>query len=242
MKLSKKLGQHFLRDRNILGKEVKIAGVGGKIVLEIGPGDGRLTEEILRAGAKKVYAVEKDSRFAGHLREKFLAEDKIEIMEGGFLKIKVPDDIEVILGNIPYYISSKIIFALKNTKIKRAVFIVQKEFAEKMIAKAGQRNYGRLSVTSQLAFNVDLIQKVPKHLFAPPPKVDSAMILLKPKKTKLTEREENLIRILFQHKNKKIRNSLPDATPEWADKRPRELSPKEVLALVKDYSENSIAS
>lgn len=242
MKLSKKLGQHFLRDRNILAKEVKLAGVEGRVVLEIGPGDGRLTEEILRAGAKKIYVVEKDSRFAGYLREKFLGEDKIKVMEDDFLKIKIPEDVEVILGNIPYYISSKIIFELKNTDVKRAVFVVQKEFAEKMIANAGESNYGRLSVTSQLSFDVNLVQKVPKHLFDPPPKVDSAIIVLKPKKRKLNENEENLIRTLFQHKNKKIRNSLPNVSDKWADKRPRELSPIEVLNLIKDYSENSIAS
>ena len=242
MKLSKKLGQHFLRDRNILKKEVKTAAVRGKIVLEVGPGDGRLTEEIIKAGAKKTYAVEKDSRFAGYLREKFMGENRIEIIEGDFLKIKIPEDVEIILGNIPYYISSKIIFRLKNRNIKRAVFVVQKEFAEKMVANAGESNYGRLSVTSQLSFDVDLIQKVPKHLFTPPPKVDSAIILLKPKKTKLSEKEENLIRTLFQHKNKKIRNSIPDAGDKWASKRPRELSPREVLRFIKDYSENSMAS
>jgi len=242
MKLSKKLGQHFLRDRNILRKEVKTAGVKDRIVLEIGSGDGRLTEEILNGGAKKVYAVEKDSRFAEQLREKFAGEDRIEVLESDFLKMGVPDDVEIILGNIPYYISSGIIFGLKDLNIKNAVLIVQKEFAEKMVARAGESNYGRLSVTSQLLFDVALIQKVPKHLFTPPPKVDSAMIVLKPKGIRLTETEENLIRTLFQHKNKKIRNSLPKAGTKWADKRPRELTPEEVLALIKTYSENSTAS
>ncbi|MBW3022589.1 16S rRNA methyltransferase, partial [Candidatus Woesearchaeota archaeon] len=123
-----------------------------------------------------------------------------------------------------------------------AVFVVQKEFAEKMIANAGESNYGRLSVTSQLSFDVRLVQKVPKHLFDPPPKVDSAIIILKPKKKKLNENEENIIRTLFQHKNKKIRNSLPNVSTNWADKRPRELSPSEVLKFIKDYSENSMAS
>jgi len=242
MKLSKRFGQHFLKDRNILKKEVEIAGVAGKTVLEIGPGDGRLTEEILDAKAKKVYAVEKDDRFAALLLEKFMGNKRIEVLHSDFLKMELPEDVEVVIGNIPYYISSKIIFSLKNTNIRKAVLVVQKEFAQKMVANAGESNYGRLSVTSQLSFDVELIQKIPKHLFKPPPKVDSALITLKPKRNSLTMKEEDLIRKLFQHKNKKIRNSLPEAETKWADKRPRELAPEQVLKFIKSYSENSIAS
>lgn len=242
MKFSKRLGQHFLKDRNILKKEVKTAGVKNKTVLEIGAGDGRLTAEILDAGAEKVYAIEKDSRFAGQLREKFAGNGRIEVLEGDFLKMEMPEDVEIVLGNIPYYISSKIIFKLKDTGIDKAVLTVQKEFAEKMVAKPRDGNYGRLSVTSQLSFDVKLVQIIPKHLFSPPPKVDSALIILKPTRFELTEKQENLIRKLYQHKNRKIRNSLPKIGSEWADKRPRELSPKDVLKLIQDYSENSIAS
>jgi len=242
MRLRKRLGQHFLRDRNILKKEVETADLRGSVVLEIGAGDGRLSSEILDGGAKKLYAVEKDKRFVEHLHEKFAQEKRMEILDADFLEMELPKDVEIVIGNIPYYISSKIIFRLKNTRVKRAVLIVQKEFGEKMVAEPNDSNYGRLSVTSRLAFDVKFIQKIPKHLFTPQPKVDSALIVLKPTGLALTEKEENIIRKLFQHKNRKIRNSLPDIGEKWADKRPRELSPKEVLQLVKDYSENSTAS
>lgn len=207
MKAKKHLGQNFLKDRNILIKEVKLADVEGKNVIEIGAGDGRLTEEIISAKPKKLYAFEKDPELAEVLREKFEGEKGIVIVEGDFLKEKLPE-FDVAIGNIPYYISSKIIFRLAEYDFERAVVIVQKEFAEKMAAKPNEKNYGRLSVTSQLAFNVKLVQKVPKHLFYPKPNVDSALILLKPAGRKLSGHQEEIIRILFQHRNKTVRNAL----------------------------------
>lgn len=207
MKAKKYLGQNFLKDRNILRKEVRLAGVRGKHVIEIGAGDGRLTEEILAAGPKKVYAFEKDKELADILRNRFADEKRIVVVEGDFLEEKLPK-FDAAIGNIPYYISSAIIFRLAEFEFGRAVLIVQKEFAEKMAAKPNDSNYGRLSVTSQLAFDVELMQKVPKHLFQPEPKVDSEMIVLKPTGRKTTEHEEGIIRILFQHKNKTVRNAL----------------------------------
>lgn len=205
------LSQFFLKDANMLRKEVAIASVRGKNVLEIGAGDGRLTEKILDERPKKVYAVEKDSTFVEFLKDKFKDEKRIEIINADFLKLK-PRKIDIIIGNIPYYITSPIIFKLKDYEFERAVLIVQKEFAEKMVAKPNEKNYGRLSVTTQLVFNVQLVQKIPKHLFLPQPKVDSALIMLtKNRKFRITEFEEEVIRILFQHRNKTVRNALLDS-------------------------------
>ncbi len=242
MKLLKRLGQNLLTDKNILKKEARIAEAGKKTVLEIGAGDGRLTEELLKAGAAKVYAVEKDPGFAKILNERFAGCGKVAVLNADFLKMRLPQDVDIVVGNIPYYISSKIIFRLKNEKIEKALLMVQKEFAEKMAAKPNGRNYGRLSVTAQVFFDVQLLFKVPAHLFTPRPKVDSALVSLKPKGTKISDREEELIRRLFQQKNKKIRNILPNPPAEWAEKRPRGLSPAEVLELLGAYSENSSAS
>lgn len=238
MKLLKKLGQNLLIDKNILEKEVKAAEVSKKIVLEIGAGDGRLTEALLRAGAAKIYAVEKDERFAQILKEKFKGKETVAVFKEDFLKMGLPADVEIVVGNIPYYISSKIIFRLKDEKIKKAILMVQKEFAEKMIAKPNNKNYGRLSVTTQIFFDVKLLFNVPAHLFMPKPKVDSALVSLVPKGIWLSSKEEELIRKIFQQKNKKIRNIVTSAPKEWAEKRPRELKPVEVLMFVKDYTEN----
>ncbi len=235
----KALGQNFLKDGNILRKEVSVADVAGKSVLEIGPGDGRLTEKIFEANPKKVFAVEKDSELADLLKSKFEKETKnkkIEIIEGDFLEIEPTKlKVDVIIGNIPYYISSSIIFRIKDYSFERAVLIVQKEFAEKMIAKPNESNYGRLSVTAQLAFDVKIIQKVPKHLFYPVPKVDSAMILLKPTGNRINQRDEEIIRILFQHRNQTVRNALKHneltAPEKFAQRRTRTLSKEECLEI-----------
>ncbi len=207
MKPKKRLGQHFLKDRNILRKEVKLAGVKGRRVIEIGAGDGRLTEEIIGGGPLIVYAFEKDRELAGKLGKRFEKEKRVVIVKGDFLEAELPG-FDVVLGNIPYYISSDIIFRLAEFGFERAVLIVQKEFAEKMVAKPNEKNYGRLSVTSQLAFEVSLVQKVPRHLFSPPPRVDSALIVLRPTGKRLGEFQEDVIRALFQHRNQSVRKAL----------------------------------
>ena len=209
MKRKKSLGQSFLEDRNILALEAKLADVAGKAVLEIGPGDGRLTEELQKNGPKKIMAVEKDARFASLLREKFSGK-AVEIIEADFLKIE-PRDVDVIVGNIPYYISSDIIFRLKDYSFGHAVLMVQKEFAEKMAARPGGRNYGRLSVTSQLSFEITPVRPVLRHLFRPAPRVDSMIITLRKRDFRPSQLQENIIRYIFQHKKKTVRNALMDS-------------------------------
>lgn len=240
--LKKYLGQHLLNNNEILKKEVRLATVAEKVVLEIGGGDGRLTAFLVEAKAKKIYVVEKDKRFAELLKKRFVGVEKVTVLNEDFLKIDIPPDVEIIIGNIPYYISSNIIFKLKNKKIESAVLMVQKEFAKKMIAKSKTKNYGRLSVTAQIFFNVEFLFTVSSSQFIPRPKVDSAVIRLKPKQVFLSEMEEELIRKIYQQKNKKLRNVLSNIDEIWAERRGRELSPAEVLEIVKNYSENSSAS
>ena len=240
-RLRKRLGQCFLKDRNILRLEARLAGVNGKRVLEIGAGDGRLTEALLEHHPKKIIAVEKDMHLAELLKEKF-AGKPVEIVEDDFLKIKIPEA-EIIVGNIPYYISSDIIFSLRDSGFEHAVLMVQKEFARKMVAKPGDRNYGRLSVTAQIHFNVRVERTVLRHLFKPVPKVDSAIIILQPTGTYLSQFQENVIRYLFQHKNKTVRNALLDsklfdseelrALGGFAKRRVRTLSKEECLEIAR---------
>lgn len=209
MKRKKSLGQCFLEDRNILRLEAGLAKVEGKKVLEIGAGDGRLTAILLQNNPGKIFAVEKDPYYASELRMKFAGKG-VEVIEGDILEIDIPE-IDVVVGNIPYYISSDIIFALKALPIEHAVLMVQKEFAQKMVAKPKEKNYGRLSVTSQLAFKISMERTVLRHLFRPVPDVDSAVIVLEPSGMKLTQFQENIIRFIFQHKNKTVRNALIDS-------------------------------
>lgn len=238
--LKKSLGQHFLKDQNILRKEVEVASVTGKRVLEIGPGDGGLTEEILEAKPLELTVIEKDERFAYLLKEKF--KKNIKIIRGDFLKHEFKEDFDVIIGNIPYYITSPIIFKIKDMKFERCVLIVQKEFAMKMVANPNHSNYGRLSVTSQLFFDVKYIQTVSRRVFSPVPRVDSAMIELRRRNAEVSAFAEDIIRYLFQHKNQSVKKSLShskqfskeklEKLDDYSKVKVRTLTKEEVLKIV----------
>jgi ribosomal RNA small subunit methyltransferase A len=233
MKLKKSLGQHFLSSPSTLEFEATLANPTGKDVLEIGPGDGRLTEKLLEKGPASLTVVEKDSRWAVFLREKF--GEKIRIIEGDFLGQEGLST-DVVVGNLPYYISSPIIFALAKIPFNSAILMVQLEFAKRMVAVPKTSEYGRLSVTSQLLFETKLVKKVKKGSFTPPPKVDSAIILMKRKPFEMDVFQEEIIRILFQHKNQFVRNALEHGGIQTGvalpKKRARELSKEEILELI----------
>lgn len=228
---SKRLGQHFLNAPQILEFEAEAAGVEGKTVVEIGGGDGRLTEKILAKNPKKLIVVEKDRRWADFLRERF--GEKAEIVNGDFLESN--QEAEIFIGNIPYYISSPILFSIAKKDFERALLMVQEEFAERMVAKPGTREYGRLSVTSQLLFRIRLLKKVKKGAFSPPPEVDSAIVLLEKKSSQIDPWVEKIILALFQHKNQLVSKALKHSgiiqSKELPKKRARELSPEEVVEL-----------
>jgi len=234
---SKALGQNFLRDKNILRYEARLIAPEGKVVLEIGAGDGRLTREILNLNPKRIYAVELDPRWLNELVG--VSDTRLHVIEGDIRKIQFPSDVDVVVGNLPYYLSSKIIFMLPHLNISRAVFMIQKEFGEKMVARSNEKNYGRLSVTSQIFFDVRLHKVIPKHLFVPAPKVDSIIVELVLKHTTLPKSSEDVIRTLFSHKNKKIRSTYPNAPEKWLDIRPRTMDPEDVLEFINDLSYDS---
>lgn len=233
MKPKKSLGQSFVKNKNILQKEANLAEIKNKKVLEIGAGDGRLSEVLLAGEPEKLFLVELDKELVGILRQKFAGKENVEIIAVDFLKLK-PFKVNVIFGNIPYYISSKIIFKLLDWDFENAVLMVQREFGEKMVAKPGEGNYGRLSVTSQICFEVRKGFIVSKENFFPKPKVDSIVILLR-RKRKLSEWEEKLIRVLFSHKNKTVGNTLKKISAEIPEnlskKRPRHMMIEEILRI-----------
>ena len=213
---NKRLDQHFLSNENYIQKEIDAAKVTKKdVVLEIGPGVGTLTQYLLEK-AKKVVAVELDTNLASVLKQRF-PEKNFLLIEGDALKVAIPE-FDVCVSNIPYSISSKII-VLVGKLGKPAVLMFQKEFAERLDAHPGTKNYSRISIASQYYFEAKKICKVPKTAYFPKPKVDSAIVRLVPRHDKPDVGDEgfffDVVRALFTHKNQTARNALIHSRKEF---------------------------
>ena len=214
MPTNKSLGQHWLRDRTILATIADAAELTpSDTVLEIGPGLGTLTSEILRQ-TDKVIAVEYDGELARKLPGQFPGKDLTVINEDilTFDLDSLPADYKVV-ANVPYYITSKIIERLMtaHNKPSIAVLLVQKEVAERIAARPGDMSI--LAVSAQLYAEASLGALVPRRFFTPPPKVDSQVIVLRTRTTPLVpaEDERALFRVVkagFRAKRKKLRSSI----------------------------------
>lgn len=181
----KSLGQHFLSDPRILRRIADaLALTGTETVLEIGPGRGALTD-ILAERAGRVVAIEVDRALAAALRQRYASRDDVAIVEADVLEADLPSlagGDYVLAGNVPYYITTPIIFkALEPPMPRRAVYLVQKEVADRLAAPPGSDDYGALSVNVQALATVERIFRVPAGAFHPPPKVDSAVVRIEPR-------------------------------------------------------------
>lgn len=209
LKPNKRLGQHFLIKEKYLDLSVKEANIGPEdVVLEVGPGPGTLTSRLLEK-AKKVIAIELDHSYVHLLNEEY-GKRNLELIHGDALKVQWPH-FDIFVANIPYQISSEIVEKL-GTLGKPAVVMFQKEFAQRLIAQAGERDYSRLSVLAQYHFTPMFLADVPKAAFYPPPEVDSALIKLIPRKQKPHVENEELfflaVKSLFMHRNQKVHKSF----------------------------------
>lgn len=214
MSNNKSLGQHWLHDREVLAHIANCAELTSKdVVLEIGPGLGTLTSELLRR-ASKVIAVEFDSELARKLPGQFPGK-QLEVMTGDILKFNLstlPTNYKVV-ANVPYYITSKIVQMLMTTDNKPsiAVLLVQKEVAERLAAKPGDMSI--LAVSAQVFADVSLGDVVKSELFTPPPKVDSRVVILRTRQTPFfvdvdEKKFFHLVKAGFSSKRKKLRSSL----------------------------------
>ena len=222
---NKSLGQHWLRDREILdGIAVSAEIKNGDFVLEIGPGLGTLTSSLLKFSGSdgQVLAVEFDENLAHKLPAQFPGKN-LEIINADFLEFdldKLPNNYKV-AANVPYYITSKIVEKLLTSANKPAVaaLLVQKEVAERMVAEAGDLSI--LAIATQIYAQAELGDLVPREFFTPPPKVDSQVVILKTRKQNLLEEfnqktganltEKQFFRAVkagFAAKRKKISKSL----------------------------------
>ncbi len=199
----KRLGQHFLTDSRLLARIADALGAtSSDTVLEIGPGRGALTTHLLqRAG--KVIAIELDRELAPMLAEKLKDEPRFRMVEGDVLDQDLgalADGPYLLAGNVPYNITTPILFhAMHRPRPTRAVYLVQKEVAERVVAAPGSEAYGALSVNVQALAAAELLFSVSARAFTPPPKVESAVIRIVPRlEPLLTPEEEEPFRLLVQ--------------------------------------------
>ncbi len=256
-KLKKSLGQNFLIDQNIINIITDAGNISkNDIILEVGPGSGNLTKEILLKVPKKIFTVEKDTSLCKKLYEKF--KDEIVIINDDILKINEKNFSEypmLVFGNLPYNISTQILVKwIKldqlNKTFKKFVLMFQKEVAERIIASTNNKNYGRLSILTSWRMNVKKITDVSPNSFFPIPKVKSSILLIEPKtdfyKIKNAKNLEYITNIFFNQRRKMIKKPLKFLFKNNSDHiskklklnpndRPQNLSPIKYFELCKEY-------
>jgi 16S rRNA (adenine1518-N6/adenine1519-N6)-dimethyltransferase len=216
---NKRLGQHFLIDHNIVRKIVAAADLTPEqTVLEIGPGRGVLTEALSHV-ARRVVAIEIDPelhRLLGTHREQWKNVDLICADALAYPLETLPAG-TVVVANLPYYISTALLFRLleHRRRFPRQVLMLQNEVADRLVAKAGDEEYGVLSVMTQYGAEVTKAFKVSAHCFRPRPEVGSAVVVLQPRRQALLPTEEEpvfsaLVKAAFAHRRKTLVNSLRD--------------------------------
>ncbi|MED5547976.1 MAG: 16S rRNA (adenine(1518)-N(6)/adenine(1519)-N(6))-dimethyltransferase RsmA [Pseudomonadota bacterium] len=222
---NKAFGQHFLLDLNLTGKIASLAGdMSDAHAVEIGPGPGGLTRAILAAGAKTLTVIEKDSRFLGALGEIGTASGgRLDIIEADALKVdedaSLPRDGDrIILSNLPYNVGTLLLIKWLEAEPvwwSRAVLMFQREVADRVVAEPGTKAYGRLAVISQARCDARMGLKVPARAFTPPPKVDSAVVVLDPLPEEKRFADVEALGIVtasaFGQRRKTLRRSLAQA-------------------------------
>ena len=205
----RKLGQHFLSDPSILGRIVDALECRpGETILEIGPGEGTLTRELLSRGVQ-VVAIEKDRALAAAL-----ALRNLTVVTGDALSMPWPRT-DKIVGNIPYYITSPLLEKAMTPPLpERIVFLMQQEVADRLGAQPGGKEYGALSVGVQAQCRVEKLFMVKAGAFRPPPKVHSAVVRLTPLAAPMVLPEEvrafrAFVTASFSKRRKQLKNALP---------------------------------
>ena len=253
--------QHFLVDDRVLDRIPGYlpADADGSHLLEIGGGAGALTDRLLAAATAdsaadpgRVTVIERDGTFADFLREEFAAAvdgGRLDVVEGDALDVDLPP-FSACVANLPYGVSSEIAFRLLPEK-KPLVLMFQAEFADRMVASAGESEYGRLSVSAQHYADVEVVERVPTEAFDPQPAVESAVVRCTPRDPDYVVGDEafflRFVKALFTQRRKTVRNAVrntahisgldePEAVVDAADEellrsRPGTLDPAAFAAL-----------
>ena len=253
----KSLGQNFLIDHNIIRKIINLVKVSDKNVLEIGPGKGALTDEIIKNNPKSLTLIEKDSSICKDLQIKYKKNNNIKFFNKDFLKFDIEKKLKektIVFGNLPYNISSQILVKMikfKNwpPKYTDLVFMFQKEMSQRILGSFETKNYGRLSILTNFRLHIVKKFNVSPNCFFPKPKVDSTILLLKPKKNLLNIKKinnlEKITNVLFSNKRKMINKNIKKIFKKKGHMiknldfklRPSEIKPEVYYELTKLYEE-----
>mgnify|MGYP001220536340 CR=1 FL=1 len=218
VRAKKSLGQNFLHDKKILKLISECADIRDKEILEIGPGTGNLTSEILNKKPKKFFIVEKDKNLIILLKKRFnqkvfyINEDVLKISEENLTKNKL-----IVFGNLPFNISTEILTKWiinldTDFWFEKLVLMFQKEVADRIISSHNSSEYGRLSIISNWKLNIKKIIDIKPTSFKPIPKVDSTLLVFEPKKKffrlKKAQSLENITKVFFNQRRKKIKKPM----------------------------------
>ncbi|MEM6723410.1 MAG: 16S rRNA (adenine(1518)-N(6)/adenine(1519)-N(6))-dimethyltransferase RsmA [Bacteroidota bacterium] len=255
MRPKKSYGQHFLKEPRIaerIANSLTLVGTAYQTVVEIGPGKGMLTQYLVDQNFD-LFMVEADRDMVGHLLQ-WKPELKERLLLKDFMKWRPDGLIEqpfAVIGNFPYNISSQIVIKVLEYKdqVPEMVGMFQREMAERIVAKHGNKTYGVLSVLTQAYYEAKLLFRVSKGSFNPPPKVESAVIRLK-RKSENPNCSEKWLRLVvkqsFQQRRKMLRNTLkslihdPDSLgEELLSKRPEQLSVNDFIELANTLEEQA---
>ena len=216
IRAKKSLGQNFLTDQNIIKKILEITDINDKEILEVGPGTGNLTSEILKKKPRKIYLVEKDNELSNLLNEKFnkqitlFNDDVLKFDEQTLSKNKI-----TVFGNLPYNISTEILckwilnLTSESCWFSELILMFQKEVADRIIAKFNTSAYGRLAILTNWRLNVQKICDIGPECFSPRPRIDSSLLYFVPKndfvKIKDPKNIEKISRVFFMHRRKMLK-------------------------------------
>ena len=257
-KPKKSLGQNFLIDSNIISKIINTVDIKNSNIIEIGPGTGNLTKEIIKKKPKQLILIEKDESLYLNLVEKYESLNIIKIHNQDILKFNLENELKentIIFGNLPYNIATKILtnlikFNVWPPKYKKLVLMFQKEVAEKIIAKFNTPKYGRLSIITGFRLQILDSFNISNNCFYPKPKVDSTLIVFKPININLFELKkisnlEIVTNIMFSNKRKMINKALSKLFKNYnfvskklsvnLTFRPSNLEPEKYYELAKFY-------
>lgn len=253
IRTKKRMGQHFLVNRSFAIRIVQATDLQKQdIVLEIGSGEGALTEVLLKSPAKRVYGIEIDERLCQFLKQRFSGEEKFHLIEDDILKFDVSSICQQknalrVVGNLPYYITSPVLFHLlkKRSWIKDLIVTVQKEVGERIASLPGRKTYGVPSVLFQTYCQVKTLFVIPRKAFNPIPEVDSMVIQIsfnKEKDYRIIDEDfyEKVVKCTFNQRRKMLKNTLRMLIKDGSvlkgvqidlSRRPETLSVPEFVAL-----------